>query len=67
MILFSKKVMMVNAHTVGKEESYVIWKHSKTQEKNIELFCNQKESKNFVDENVKIEKFERTVGWKALK
>ena len=45
----------------------LIYGSSKTKEKNIVLFCNQKESEKFVDKNVKIEKFERTVIWKALK
>lgn len=46
----------------------VIYGSSKTQEKNIVLFCNQAQSKNFVDKNnVIIDRFERTVGWTALK
>lgn len=51
----------------GEQVDGLIYGSSKTEEKNIVLFCNQKESKNFVDENVRIEKFERSVGWKALK
>ncbi len=51
----------------GQQIEGLIYGSSKTEEKNIVLFCNQKESKNFVDENVRIEKFERSVGWKALK
>lgn len=51
----------------GQQIDGLIYGSSKTQEKNIVLFCNQKESKIFVDENVKIEKFARSVGWKALK
>lgn len=46
----------------------LIYGSSKTQEKNIVLFCNQAQSENFVDKNnVTIEKYERTVEWKALK
>lgn len=50
----------------GQQVDGLIYGSSKTQEKNIVLFCNQKESEKFVDKNVKIEKFERTVNWKAL-
>lgn len=46
----------------------LIYGSSKTQEKNIVLFCNQAQSENFVDKNnVIIDRFERTVGWTALK
>lgn len=46
----------------------LIYGSSKTREKNIVLFCNQAQSENFVDKNnVAIEKYERTVEWKALK
>ena len=51
----------------GQQVDGLIYGSSKTKEKNIVLFCNQKESEKFVDKNVKIEKFERTVIWKALK
>ena len=51
----------------GQEVDGLIYGSSKTKEKNIVLFCNQKESEKFVDKNVKIEKFERTIIWKALK
>ena len=50
----------------GHQIDGLIYGSSKTMEKNIVLFCNQKDSENFVDKNVKIEKFERTVGWKSL-
>lgn len=51
----------------GQQVDGLIYGSSKTKEKNIVLFCNQKESEKFVDKNVKIEKFERTIIWKALK
>lgn len=51
----------------GQQIDGLIYGSSKTKEKNIVLFCNQAQSGNFVDKNVKIEKFERSVGWKALK
>ena len=51
----------------GQKVDGLIYGSSKTKEKNIVLFCNQKESEKFVDKNVKIEKFERTVNWKELK
>lgn len=51
----------------GEQVDGLIYGSSKTREKNIVLFCNQAQSENFVDKNVKIEKFERTVNWKALK
>lgn len=51
----------------GEQVDGLIYGSSKTKEKNIVLFCNQKDSEKFVDKNVKIEKFERTVNWKALK
>lgn len=51
----------------GEQVDGLIYGSSKTTEKNIVLFCNQKDSEKFVDKNVKIEKFERTVNWKALK
>lgn len=50
----------------GHQIDGLIYGSSKTLEKNIVLFCNQKDSENFVDKNVKIEKFERTVGWKSI-
>lgn len=50
----------------GHQIDGLIYGSSKTMEKNIVLFCNQKDSENFVDKNVKIEKFERTVGWKSI-
>ena len=50
----------------GQQVDGLIYGSSKTKEKNIVLFCNQKESEKFVDKKVKIEKFERTVNWKAL-
>lgn len=50
----------------GQQVDGLIYGSSKTCEKNIVLFCNQKESENFVDKNIKIDKFERTVVWKAL-
>ena len=51
----------------GQQVDGLIYGSSKTKEKNIVLFCNQIESEKFVDKNVKIEKFERTVNWKELK
>lgn len=51
----------------GQQVDGLIYGSSKTKEKNIVLFCNQKESEKFIDKNVKIEKFERTINWKALK
>ena len=51
----------------GEQVDGLVYGSSKTREKNIVLFCNQAQSENFVDKNVKIEKFERSVGWKALK
>ena len=51
----------------GQQADGLIYGSSKTQEKNIVLFCNQTQSEKFVDKNVKIEKFERTVSWKTLK
>ena len=50
----------------GEQVDGLIYGSSKTQEKNIVLFCNQAQSENFVDKNVKIEKFERTINWKKL-
>lgn len=51
----------------GEQVDGLIYGSSKTREKNIVLFCNQVQSEKFLDKNVKIEKFERYVGWKALK
>lgn len=51
----------------GEQVDGLIYGSSKTKEKNIVLFCNQTQSEKFVDKNVKIERFERSVGWKALK
>lgn len=50
----------------GHQIDGLVYGSSKTMEKNIVLFCNQKDSENFVDKDVKIEKFERSVGWKVL-
>lgn len=50
----------------GQQIDGLIYGSSKTGEKNIVLFCNQKESEKLVDKSVAIEKFERSVGWKAL-
>lgn len=50
----------------GEQVDGLIYGSSKTREKNIVLFCNQAQSENFVDKNVKIEKFERTINWKIL-
>ena len=36
---------------------------SKTKERNIVLFCNQRESENYVDTNVKIEVYESKAIW----
>ena len=65
--VFTEYLRYMFRDSKGQQIEGLIYGSSKTEEKNIVLFCNQKESKNFVDENVKIEKFERSVGWKALK
>lgn len=65
--VFTEFLRYMFRNSKGQQIDGLIYGSSKTKEKNIVLFCNQKESKNYVDENVKIEKFERSVGWKALK
>lgn len=50
----------------GQHVDGLIYGSSKTREKNIVLFCNQKESEKMVNRDVGIEKFERSIGWKAL-
>lgn len=45
----------------------LIYGSSKTQERNIVLFCNQKDSRRYVDENVKIDVYVRKSIWKQLK
>ena len=65
--VFTEYLRYMFRDSKGQQIEGLIYGSPKTEEKNIVLFCNQKESKNFVDENVKIEKFERSVGWKALK
>lgn len=44
----------------------LIYGSSKTLQKNIVLFCNQKDSINYVDENVKIEIYKRKLCWELL-
>ena len=41
----------------------LIYGSSKTKERNIVLFCNQLESENYVDTNVKIEVYESKAIW----
>lgn len=41
----------------------LIYGSSKTKERNIVLFCNQRESENYVDTNVKIEVYESKAIW----
>ena len=50
----------------GQHVDGLIYGSSKTREKNIVLFCNHKESEKMVNRDVGIEKFERSIGWKAL-
>ena len=65
--VFTENLRFMVRDSKGHKIDGLIYGSSKTKEKNIVLFCNQTQSGNFVDKNVKIEKFERSVGWKALK
>ena len=57
--------MFVNSK--GQHMDGIIYGSSKSDERNIVLFCNQKESENYLDSNVEIEEYDRSLVWQPKK
>ena len=59
------RYMFVNSK--GQHMDGIIYGSSKSDERNIVLFCNQKESENYLDSNVEIEEYDRSLVWQPKK